>query len=323
MEQLSDVEPLLAVRDVTLRFGGVTALDGVSFDVRPGELFAVIGPNGAGKTSIFNCINGVYRPQDGSIRLAGEELVGRSPPAVARLGVARTFQNLGLFTHLSVIDNLMLGRHHLMRTGFVSGALWWGRARREEIAGREAVESVVELLELEAHRHTPAGLLPYGLQKRLELGRALAMEPRLLLLDEPVAGMNLEEVEDMARYLLEVRERLDARRDPRRARDAVGDGPRRPRTGARLRNAARVRHTGDGAGRAGGRGGVPGGGRVSSLPALLLTHARERPDDVAIRAKRRGRWEEITWARYAERVAGVARGLRELDVRPRRPGRDP
>jgi branched-chain amino acid transport system ATP-binding protein len=199
---------LLRMTGVTLRFGGVTALDGVSFDVRPGELFAVIGPNGAGKTSIFNCINGAYRPQSGSIRLGGEELIGHSPPAIARLGVARTFQNLGLFTHLSVIDNLMLGRHHLMRTGFVSGALWWGRARREEIEGREAVEQVVELLELEAHRHTPAGLLPYGLQKRLELGRALAMEPRLLLLDEPVAGMNLEETEDMARYVIEVRERL-------------------------------------------------------------------------------------------------------------------
>jgi branched-chain amino acid transport system ATP-binding protein len=201
--------PLLAVTDVTLRFGGVTALDGVSFEVRPGELFAVIGPNGAGKTSIFNCVNGVYRPQKGSIQLEGEELIGRSPAAVARKGVARTFQNLGLFTHLSVIDNLMLGRHHLMRTGFVTGAVWWGRAKREEVEHREAVEAVVELLEMEAHRHTPAGLLPYGLQKRLELGRALAMEPKLLLLDEPVAGMNLEETEDLARYVIEVRERLE------------------------------------------------------------------------------------------------------------------
>jgi branched-chain amino acid transport system ATP-binding protein len=201
--------PLLAVSGLSLRFGGVRALDGVSFDVRPGELFAVIGPNGAGKTSIFNCVNGVYRPQTGSITLGGMELLGRSPAAIARLGVARTFQNLGLFVHLSVIDNLMLGRHHLMRTGFLSGAIWWGRAKREEVEGREKVEEVVELLELEAHRHTPAGLLPYGLQKRLELGRALAMEPRLLLLDEPVAGMNLEETEDMARYILEVRETLD------------------------------------------------------------------------------------------------------------------
>jgi branched-chain amino acid transport system ATP-binding protein len=202
------VEPVLALSGVTLRFGGVTALDDVSFDVRPGELFAVIGPNGAGKTSIFNCVNGVYRPQQGSVRLGETDLVGRSPAAVARLGVARTFQNLGLFSNLSVIDNLMLGRHHLMRTGFVTGALWWGRAKREEVEHRAAVEDVIELLELEPHRHTHAGLLPYGLQKRLELGRALAMEPKLLLLDEPVAGMNLEETEDMARYVLEVRERL-------------------------------------------------------------------------------------------------------------------
>jgi branched-chain amino acid transport system ATP-binding protein len=201
-------EPLLEFRDVTLRFGGVTALDGVSFEVRPGELFAVIGPNGAGKTSIFNCINGVYRPQEGSVRLDGAELIGRPPTAAVRAGVARTFQNLGLFANLSVIDNLMLGRHHLMRTGFLSGAVWWGRAKREEVAHREAVEEIVELLELEAHRHAHAGLLPYGVQKRLELGRALAMEPKLLLLDEPVAGMNLEETEDMARYVLEARAAL-------------------------------------------------------------------------------------------------------------------
>jgi branched-chain amino acid transport system ATP-binding protein len=199
---------LLEVRGLRLRFGGVTALDGVGFDVLPGELFAVIGPNGAGKTSIFNCINGVYRPQEGSVRLAGESLMGLSPAAIAARGVARTFQNLGLFVHLDVVDNLMLGRHHLMRTGFVAGALWWGRARREEVAHRARVEEIVELLELEPHRHTPAGLLPYGVQKRLELGRALAMEPRLLLLDEPVAGMNLEETEDMARHLLQVRAEL-------------------------------------------------------------------------------------------------------------------
>ncbi|MET0135968.1 MAG: ABC transporter ATP-binding protein [Kibdelosporangium sp.] len=191
-----------------LRFGGVTALNGVSFDVLPGELFAIIGPNGAGKTSIFNCLNGVYRPQQGSIDLAGNRLTGRSPAAIASLGVARTFQNLGLFEHLSLIDNLMLGRHHLMRTGILTGMLWWGRARREEVTHRAAVEEIVELLELEAYRRMPAGLLPYGVAKRAELGRALAMEPTLLLLDEPVAGMNHEETEDMARYLTEVRRRL-------------------------------------------------------------------------------------------------------------------
>ena len=201
-------DPLLEVRDVELRFGGVRALRDVSFDVVDGELFAIIGPNGSGKTSTFNILNGVYRPQKGTIRLGGTDLARRSPADIAQLGVARTFQNLGLFTNLSVVDNLMLGRHHLMRTGFVTGMAWWGRAKREEIAHREAVEDVIELLELEEHRHHHAGLLPYGVQKRVELGRALAMEPKLLLLDEPVAGMNLEETEDMARYIVEIRERL-------------------------------------------------------------------------------------------------------------------
>ena len=207
-ESTVDAGAMLEVRELTLRFGGVTALDGVSFDVRPGELFAVIGPNGAGKTSIFNCLNGVYRPQEGTITLDGRSLVGRSPATIAGMGVARTFQNLGLFAHLTLVENLMLGRHHLMRTGFLTGMCWWGRAKREEIAHREAVEEIVELLELEPYRRMPAGLLPYGVAKRAELGRALAMKPSLLLLDEPVAGMNLEETEDTARYLIEVRREL-------------------------------------------------------------------------------------------------------------------
>jgi branched-chain amino acid transport system ATP-binding protein len=195
-------DALLQVREVTLRFGGVAALTGVTFDVRPGELFAVIGPNGAGKTSIFNCLNAVYRPQQGSIRLDGAELVGLKPGATAKLGIARTFQNLGLFTNLDVVDNLMLGRHLRMKTGFLSGALWLGRARAEEVAHRQRVEEIIQLLELEPHRRTHVGSLPYGVQKRIELGRALAMDPKLLLLDEPVAGMNLEETEDMARAIL-------------------------------------------------------------------------------------------------------------------------
>jgi branched-chain amino acid transport system ATP-binding protein len=206
---VAGAEPLLRVDTITLRFGGVTALSDVSFDVRPGELFAVIGPNGAGKTSIFNCLNGVYRPQEGSMQLEGKELLGRSPTSIAHLGVARTFQNLGLFANLTVIDNLMLGRHHLMRSGFLAGAVWFGRARREEIANRHRCEEIVELLELEPFRKQPVGSLPYGIQKRIELGRALAMDPTLLLLDEPVAGMNLEETEDMARYILEVKDQLD------------------------------------------------------------------------------------------------------------------
>ena len=203
-----DGQPQLDVRDVSLRFGGVTALHGVTFDVERNELFAIIGPNGAGKTSIFNCLNGVYHPQEGTILFEGEEIIGKRPSVTAALGIARTFQNLGLFVNLNVIDNLMLGRHHLMKTGFLAGALWWGKAKREEVENRRRVEEIIELIELGPYRYMPVGVLPYGIQKRIELGRALAMEPRLLLLDEPVAGMNLEETEDMARYVLEVRERL-------------------------------------------------------------------------------------------------------------------
>jgi branched-chain amino acid transport system ATP-binding protein len=201
--------PLLEVNDLTLRFGGVTALAGVSFTVEPGELFAVIGPNGAGKTSIFNCLNQVYRPQEGTIRLLGEDVIGKKPAATAAMGISRTFQNLGLFVNLDVVDNLMLGRHHLMTTGFLAGALWLGKAKREEVANRKRVEEIIELLELEPFRRMHVGALPYGIQKRIELGRALAMDPKLLLLDEPVAGMNLEETEDMARYILEIKAELD------------------------------------------------------------------------------------------------------------------
>lgn len=197
---------LLEVRHVTLRFGGITALNDVSFDIRHGELFAVIGPNGAGKTSIFNCLNGVYRPQEGEIRFGGERITGRRPVAIARLGMARTFQNLGLFSTLTVLENVMLGRHHLMHTGFLAGAVWWGKARREELAQRRRCEEIIELMELEPYRFKPVALLPYGVRKRVEVARAMAMEPRLLLLDEPAAGMNLEETEDMARYIREINE---------------------------------------------------------------------------------------------------------------------
>jgi branched-chain amino acid transport system ATP-binding protein len=203
-----DPAQLLTVDDISLRFGGVSALSGVSFEVYPGELFAVIGPNGAGKTSIFNCLNGVYRPQDGVIRLGDNDIIGLRPSTIASLGIARTFQNLGLFANLDVVDNLMLGRHHLMSTGFVSGALWWGRAKREEAANRRRCEEIIDLLDLSTYRRSPVGSLPYGIQKRIELGRALCMDPHLLLLDEPVAGMNLEETEDMARFILEARDAL-------------------------------------------------------------------------------------------------------------------
>jgi branched-chain amino acid transport system ATP-binding protein len=200
--------PLLRVVEVGLSFAGIRALDGVSFDVNPGELFAIIGPNGAGKTSIFNCLCAVYRPQQGHIVFDGHDVSALRRHDLARIGVARTFQNVELFQNLTVIQNLMLGRHHLMRTGLLSGGVWWGPARREEVAHRERVEQIVDFLEIEAIRDQYVAVLPYGLQKRVELGRALAIEPRLLLLDEPVAGMNLEETEDMARFILDIKEEL-------------------------------------------------------------------------------------------------------------------
>lgn len=201
--------PLLEADGIELRFGGTRAIDGVSFDVRAGELFAVIGPNGAGKTSIFNCISGVYRPQAGSIRFLGEELVGARPDHIAKRGVARTFQNIELFDNLTVVENLMLGRHQHLDYGVLEGMLHLGRARRAELANRRVVEDIIDFLEIVAQRKLPVGMLPYGVKKRVELGRALAMEPKLLLLDEPVAGMNAEETEDMARFILDIRSELD------------------------------------------------------------------------------------------------------------------
>jgi branched-chain amino acid transport system ATP-binding protein len=202
-------DALVEVEDLRLSFGGLAVLKDVSFDVVRGEFFAIIGPNGAGKTSLLNCVNAAYRPSSGSIRLAGDELVGRKPSAVAELGVARTFQNLALFEQLSVMDNVVLGRHRRMRAGLLSGALWWGRARREEYQAREACEPILELLELEELRDAVVTELPYGIRKRIELGRALAMEPQLLLLDEPVAGMNAAESDELARWVLVAKERLD------------------------------------------------------------------------------------------------------------------
>ena len=202
------VTALLEVEDITLRFGGVTAISRVSFDVQPGELFAIIGPNGAGKTSIFNTISQVYKPQQGDIRFQGTSLMGLRPDKVAEFGIARTFQNIELFAQMNVVDNLLTGRHMRMKRSWLAGAVWWGAARREEIANRAKVEEIIDFLEIEQWRRHPVSLLPYGYQKRVELGRALAMEPMLLLLDEPVAGMNLEETADMARFILDIQREL-------------------------------------------------------------------------------------------------------------------
>lgn len=199
---------LLEVRDVRLSFKGVRAIDHVSFHVDENELFAIIGPNGAGKTSIFNCINQVYHPQEGDILWKGSSIMGFKPNRTAELGIARTFQNIALFAHMTVLENILTGRHVRMTHSWFSGAMWVGRAKKEEMANRERVEDIIDFLEIEQWRKYPVGLLPYGIQKRVELGRALAMDPQLLLLDEPVAGMNLEETEDMARFVLDIRDEL-------------------------------------------------------------------------------------------------------------------
>jgi branched-chain amino acid transport system ATP-binding protein len=195
---------ILDLQHISLAFGGVKALSDISFDVREHEVRAIIGPNGAGKSSMLNVINGVYHPQHGRIVFRGEERRRMNPTAAARQGIARTFQNIALFKGMSVLDNIMTGRNTQFRSSFLLNALWWGPARREEIAHRRKVEEVIDFLEIQSIRKTPVGRLPYGLQKRVELARALAAEPSMLLLDEPMAGMNVEEKQDMCRFVLDV-----------------------------------------------------------------------------------------------------------------------
>lgn len=200
---------ILELKDIHLHFGGIMALNGVSLDVREGEIFAIIGPNGAGKTSIFNCISGLYSPDKGEILFKGKEISRLSPSKRAQLGLARSFQNIELFRGMTVIDNLMLGRHIHMRANLLTGGLWIGKARGEEIKHREVVEEIIDFLEIQEIRKKPVGTLSYGFQKRVELGRALALDPKVLLLDEPMAGMNAEEKEDMARFILDINEERD------------------------------------------------------------------------------------------------------------------
>jgi branched-chain amino acid transport system ATP-binding protein len=201
-------DTLLEVRDVSLSFGGVKAIQGVSFDIAKGEVRAIIGPNGAGKTSMLNVINGFYHPQKGSISFKGVTRPKMKPQEAAAGGIARTFQNVALFKGMSTLDNIMAGRTLKMNVGFWWHVVRFGKALDEEIDHRKRVEEIIDFLEIQAIRRTPVGKLPYGLQKRVELGRALAMEPELLLLDEPMAGMNLEEKEDMCRFILDVREQF-------------------------------------------------------------------------------------------------------------------
>jgi len=204
---VGDREPILRADSVSLRFGGIRALTDVSFSVERGEIFSIIGPNGAGKTSMVNCISGRYRPTEGRILFDGADVTRLRPNRRAALGLGRTFQNLALFGHMSVLDNIMVGRHHLLKSGFLSGMVYWlGGAQREELAHRREVEEIIDFLQIQHIRKAQAGTLSYGLRKRVELARAVALRPKLILLDEPMAGMNLEEKEDMARTILDLNE---------------------------------------------------------------------------------------------------------------------
>jgi branched-chain amino acid transport system ATP-binding protein len=199
--------PIFEARGVSLRFGGVRALTEVGFSIRPGELFSIIGPNGAGKTSMVNCISGRYRPTEGAVFYKGRDITALTPNQRATIGIGRTFQNLALFGHMTVLDNIMVGRHHLLKNNFLTGSLYWlTGARREELEHRRAVEEIIDFLDLQNVRKAVAGTLSYGVRKRVELARAMALKPDLILLDEPMAGMNLEEKEDMARYVVDLNE---------------------------------------------------------------------------------------------------------------------
>ena len=195
---------VMEMKNITLRFGGVTAIKDITFDIREGEIRAIIGPNGAGKSSMLNVVSGFYVPQEGEVFFRGEKRPALKPFEVARQGIARTFQNIALFEGMSVLDNVMTGRLTQMKAGFISQSIWRGTAEKEEVENREICERVIDFLEIQSIRKTPVSRLPYGLKKRVELARALASEPKLLLLDEPMAGMNVEEKEDMSRFILDV-----------------------------------------------------------------------------------------------------------------------
>ncbi len=197
-------QPKIQIKNLSLSFGGVSALSNVSLDVNDGEILAIIGPNGAGKTCLLNCINGFYKPQSGEICYEGRDITRIRPDKAAQLGLARTFQNIELYAGMSTLDNLMAARHIVMSQNFISGSLYFGPARKEEIEHRKTVENIIDFLEMEPIRKKVVGALPYGMRKRVELGRALALEPKVLLLDEPMAGMNLEEKEDIARFIIDI-----------------------------------------------------------------------------------------------------------------------
>ncbi|MBI5251660.1 MAG: ABC transporter ATP-binding protein [Desulfomonile tiedjei] len=201
-------DTLLEISDLTMSFGGIMAVSQLALKVLTGEIYSIIGPNGAGKTTLFNCISGIYKARAGSIKFEGQEILGMPPHKIARLGIARAFQNIELFRGMTVLDNLMSSREHLLNYGLFSAALHFGRCSNQEEKCRDRVEDIIELLDLQKFRNTHVGALSYGIQKRVELGRALTMEPKVVLVDEPVSGMNLEETEDMARYILDINEEM-------------------------------------------------------------------------------------------------------------------
>jgi branched-chain amino acid transport system ATP-binding protein len=200
--------PLLKVSDLSVRFGGIVALAQVSLQVEAGCVYSIIGPNGAGKTTLFNCISGIYPTRSGSVAFEGREILGMKAHKISQIGIARAFQNIELFRGMTVLDNLLSARGHLLDYGLLSAAWFWGRCKRHEVECRDKAEDVIEFLDLQKYRKTPVGALSYGVQKRVELGRALTMDPKLMLIDEPVSGMNLEETEDMARYILDINEEM-------------------------------------------------------------------------------------------------------------------
>lgn len=199
---------ILEGKALSINFGGLQALSDVDFSVEEGEIYAIIGPNGAGKTTIFNCISRIYRPNTGSIEFLGRELLKKKISEIAKLGIARTFQNIALFKHMTVLENLLLGCHTKLRADVLSAGIFYGRAVKEEVSIRKRAEEIIDFLEIEHTRKSVVSLLPYGIQKRVELGRALVSEPKILLLDEPMAGMNVEETEDMARFILDIQEEI-------------------------------------------------------------------------------------------------------------------
>ncbi len=316
----------LEVRGVSLRFGGVRALTEVCFGVNEGELFSIIGPNGAGKTSIVNCISGRYKPTEGQLFYRGKDITGLNPNARPSLGIGRTFQNLALFHHMSVLDNIMVGRHHLLKNNFITGSLYWlTGARREELEHRRKVEEIIDFLDLQSVRKATAGTLPYGLRKRVELARAMALEPQLILLDEPMAGMNFEEKEDMARYIVDLNEefgmtvmmiehdmgvvmdishrvmvldfgRKIAEGDPA----SVLADPHVKRAYLGEEDEVLVDPDDKPAAR-GERGMMDYAGRVAqadTFPKLLRLNAREHGGEIALREKDLGLWRVFTWNDY-------------------------